>query len=52
MSLQLTEILDIVVETRGEAQQSSPAAVGRGDLAGAEERITETFSRHSQHQAA
>ena len=51
LSPQLTEILDIVVETRGEAQQASPAAVGRGELTGAEERITETFSSHCHHQA-
>ena len=47
----LTEILDIVVETRGESEETSPAAVCRGELTGAEERVAEPLSsaRHHQH---
>ena len=54
-SLELTEILDIVVEPRGKAQQSSPAAVSWGQLAGAKQGVAETFSSDPtwpHHQAA
>ena len=49
--VQLTEILDIVMETGGKGQQSPPATVGGGELAGAEERITEPISSDCGHQA-
>ena len=46
----LTQILDIVVETSGEGEETPPAAVSRGELAGAEERVTEPLGPASNHQ--
>ena len=37
------------MEPGGKTQQSSPAAVSRGQLAGAEQRVAETLGCHPRH---
>ena len=40
------------METGGESEETSPAAVCRGELTGAEERVAEPLSRARHHQQA